>query len=100
MVADTSKAARSAARCCGPAMPATESRQRPMTEGSIPMLSITSALREIASARRWDAMAAMLASRSSREVENSVASVRANRINAPPRAIQPMTGWSAKITAM
>jgi hypothetical protein len=54
-----------AARCCGAVVAATESRHRPITDGSIPMLSITSALREMASARRWDAMAAVLASRSS-----------------------------------
>jgi hypothetical protein len=81
-------------------MEATESRQRPITEGSMPMLSITSALREIASARRCDAIAAVFASRSSLEVENSVASVSANRTSAPPRAIQPMTGCRRKITAM
>ena len=88
------------ARRCGAAVAATACRQWPTTAGSMPMVSITSALRAIESARRWDAMAAVFASRSSPEVDSSLVSVRPSRTRAPPRAIQPIAGCRAKITAM
>ena len=64
------------------------------------MLSMTSALREMASARRWLAMAETLAFFSRFEVVISLARVRPNRMKAPARAMRPMTQCSAKMTAM
>ena len=66
----------------------------------MPMLSITSALREIASARRCEDIAAVFACLSRAEVDSSLARVRPNSSTAPPRAMQPMTGCSRKMTAM
>ena len=97
-VTATSMAARSAARCCGSAICATCSRQRAITAGSMPMLSITSAFRAMPSARRWAAMPARLAARSSRAVESSESRVRPNSTSAPPSAIQPISGCSRKMT--
>ena len=65
----------------------------------MPMLSITSALRTMLSARRWLAMAPVEAWRSSRPVAHSFASVSRNSSAAPPSAIQPSSGFSRKMTA-
>jgi len=63
----------------------------------MPMLSITSALRAIASAQRWLVVAAVFTSFRRRDVVSSVVTVSANSSTAPPRAIQPMIGCSRKM---
>ena len=88
----------SLAEVCKRASPATDSRQRCASAGSIPIAAIASALRTAASAAFSARAADPLASDSFRRVARSLSTAHPNSASAPPNPIQPSTGWTRNTT--